>query len=227
MIEPMVKGMEACTVVGNGPFKTDLEMDITLSFIMRCNNFKVGKGYEKIGRRTDLNISSLYHEIIPTKKVSYPVFGILPISNTLYQEYTTAKQMHKYWGDNAMKLALKKINVITYGDSDEFAEMFTVVAKQINAFPSVGIMAIMLARWLHFDKIILTGFTFFESEKSHYFLDEKIVPSSHHNPDAEKKAIKRWIEIDKVSYPEREYVLDELMREKLYEDASIESVTVK
>jgi len=105
--------------------------------------------------------------------------------------------------------------------------LFAGVAKEINAFPSVGIMAIALAEWLGFKKIILTGFTFFESEKSHYFLNEKVVPSEHHNPGAEKKAIRRWIESDKVIMPEREYVLDELMKEKLYEDASIKPVTVK
>jgi len=227
VIKPMISEMDACTVVGNGPFKTNLSKEITLSFIMRCNNFKVGKGYEKIGKRTDLNISSLFHEIIPQKKVTYPIFGILPISDTLYQKYTTAKQMHKYWNENANDLRARGMNVITYSDEDEFAKMFTVVAEEINAFPSVGIMAIMLARWLHFKKIILTGFTFFESEKSHYFLKDNVIPSAHHNMKAEKEAIRGWIESDKEFNPEREYVLDELMKEKLYEDASIESVAVK
>lgn len=226
-IQPMITGKDACSIIGNGPFKTNLSKEINHSFIMRCNNFKVGVAYKGIGTRTDLNISSLFHEIIPTKKVDYPVFGILPISDTLYQKYTTAKQMHKYWVENAVKLAVMEINVFTYGDVDEFAKVFSIVAEEINAFPSVGIMAIMLARFLHFKKIIITGFTFFESEKSHYFMNDVVIPSSHHNMQAEKESIRKWIESDKEYNPEREYILDELMKEKLYEDASIESVTVK
>lgn len=212
---------QACAVIGNGPFKTDLSKEINQSFVMRCNNFKLG--FPEIGSRTDLNISSLYHEIIPEGKVDYPIFGVLPISETLYQRYTDAKQMHLHWIQNGEKLIHDGNVVWMYGDNDSYAKVFQEVVEQINAFPTVGIMAIATARWMGFKKIIISGFTFFQTEQSHYFMEKKVRPSGHHNPIAERELLLKWINEDK----DVTYVLDILVNENLLINASLRSNTVK
>jgi hypothetical protein len=208
-------------VIGNGPFKTDLSKEIDDSFVMRCNNFKLG--YPEIGSRMDLNISSLYHEIIPDHKVDYPILGILPISETMYQPYSDAKKMHEFWLDNGMKLINMGNIVWMYGDNEEFAEVFRSVVKEISAFPTVGIMGIALARWMGFKKIIISGFTFFQTEQSHYFMEKKVRPSSHHNTIAERELLRKWITEDN----DIEYIIDKLVEENLLINASIQSGTVK
>ena len=215
-VKRKIIGHKSCAVVGNGPFKTDLAEQIDDSFVMRCNNFKCGDEYSEIGTRIDLNISSLYYEIIPTETVDYPVLGVLPMSEIMYQKYTDAKGMHKYWGENLQKLRDMGIDAYAYGDKDEdMAKIFMSVAGAINAFPTVGIIAIAIARAWGFKKIIVTGFTFFESKKSHYFSDKKVVPSMHHNIGGEKMLLKSWITYDK----DREWVLDELTQEALDSDS--------
>jgi len=212
-----------CSIVGNGPYKTNLSKKINESFVMRCNNFELNS-FAGIGKRTDINISSLNPEIVPKGKVNYPIFGVLPISNSLYQEYTTARQMHVYWQQEAVKLVEMENVVITYDEEDEYAKLFSAVAQKIQAFPTVGIMAIATARWLGFKEILITGFTFFKSEKSHYFKDEKVIPSSHHNTDAERELLKSWIVEDEIKGVK--YILDELTEETL-ENVRVKSDAAK
>ena len=211
-----INGQESCSVIGNGPFDTDLSREIDNSYVMRCNNFKTGEGFEYIGDRIDLNISSLYHEIIPQKKVEYPIFGVLPFSDTLYQEYTEAKEMHKHWEENNRTLLNIGCTVWSYSDKDDYAKLFTEVAKQINAFPTVGIMGIATARKLGFKRIVLSGFTFFQSDRSHYWTDNKVNPSNHHNPLAERDLVRHWVENDDI-----EYVLDNKLKTNLYQDETV------
>jgi len=221
-INDRINGEDSCSVIGNGPFSSDLSREIDNSFVMRCNNFKKGEDYEPIGDRVDLNISSLYHEIIPSTRVDYPIFGVLPISETLYQKYTEAKQMHNAWAHNYDKLISLGNTVWTYNEKDDYSKLFSEVAAHINAFPTVGILGIATARKLGFKRIILTGFTFFQSEKSHYWSDIKINPSNHHDPVAEKNLIRHWIDNDDI-----EYVLDEKLKENLYQDETVRHDTAE
>jgi hypothetical protein len=57
-----------------------------------------------------------------------------------------------------------------------------------------------------FKRIILSGFTFFQTKKSHYWTDKRVVPSIMHNPLSEKNLINKWIKNDPI-----EYIMDELM----------------
>jgi glycosyltransferase involved in cell wall biosynthesis len=216
-----VNGHKGCSVIGNGPFKSDLSKQIDNSFVMRCNNFKLG--YKEIGTRIDLNISSLLKDILPEEKVDYPILGVLPISDTMYQEYSDAKFMHRFWLENAESLIQKGNIVWMYGDNEEYSKVFQEVTREINAFPTVGIMGIATARWMGFKKIIISGFTFFQIEKSHYFKEEKIKPSMHHNPIAEKQLLLKWINEDKGI----KYILDKLTEDNLYSDAGIRSDAIK
>lgn len=215
-LKMFTKSNTRASVIGNGPFVSDLSKEIDESFIIRCNNFRIGLSdkWKEIGKKTDLNVSSLYYEIIPDYKADYPILGIHPITDTGYQKYTTAKQMHKYWKENADKLIALGNNVILYDEKERFYhEVFFPISESINAFPSVGILAIGLARWLGFKEILISGFTFFQTKKSHYFLDEKIIPSSHHNVFKEKLLLRSWIESDRDIF----YILDRLTREVLYD----------
>jgi len=216
-----MNGHTSCAVVGNGPSGYDFSKIIDREdvFVMKCNNFK---DYLFHGVKCDLNISSLHEDVIPNGKVSYPIFGILPISTTLYQSYTDAKQMHIHWKQSGDSLMAFGNQVLMYGGLDTFAEVFEIVCKEIKAFPTVGIMAIALARWLGFKKIIVTGFTFFQSKESHYWTDKVTMPSSHHNTEAERKLLKKWVEADEI-----EYVLDKLTADKLQADARIKSNTAE
>ena len=210
-----IVGHDSCAVIGNGPFESDLSKEIDSSFVMRCNNYKTGESFKGIGERTDLNVSSLFHEIIPQEYTEVSVLGVLPISDTMYQRYTDAPMMHVYWKENADKLRQMGISVYTYDESDEeIARVFNNVASAIKAFPTVGIMAIALARMWGFKKIVVSGFTFFETKKSHYFKEETVKPSMHHNVRAEKMLLKAWVEHDK----DREWVLDDLTRADLEGD---------
>jgi tetratricopeptide (TPR) repeat protein len=217
-----MNGEDSCSVIGNGPFTTDLSREIDNSFVMRCNNFKTGEGFESIGERVDLNISSLFQLIVPTEKVDYPIFGVLPFSDTLYQQYTEAKQMHHAWDQNSKKLLTIGCTVWTYSDKDDYSKLFTEIAAHINAFPTVGIMGIATARKLGFKRIIITGFTFFQSDKSHYWSDIKVRPSNHHNVEAERNLVRHWIDNDDI-----EYVLDEKLKENLYQDETIRHDSAK
>jgi tetratricopeptide (TPR) repeat protein len=216
-----VNGHRGCSVIGNGPFKSDLSKQIDKSFVMRCNNFKLG--YKEIGTRIDLNISSLLKEILPEGKVDYPIFGVLPISEIMYQDYTNAKFMHRFWLENGEDLIRKGNIVWMYGDDEEYSKVFKEVVKEIKAFPTVGIMGIATARWMGFKKIIISGFTFFQTEKSHYFKDEIVKPSTHHNPIAEKQLLLKWISQD----TNIKYILDKLTEDNLYDNAGIKSSTVR
>jgi glycosyltransferase involved in cell wall biosynthesis len=216
-----INGHKGCSIIGNGPFITDLSKKIDKSFVMRCNNFKLG--YKEIGTRIDLNISSLHESIIPQGKVDYPILAVLPISDIMYQEYSDAKMMHQFWLENGNDL-IKNGNIVwMYGDNEEYANVFNEVVKEIDAFPTVGIMGIATARWMGFKEIIISGFTFFQTEKSHYFKEEKIQPSSHHNPIAEKQLLLKWIKQD----TDIKYILDKLTEDNLYRNASARPDTVK
>lgn len=185
-----------CTIVGNGPY-TNTVPNIDDTFVVRCNNFKM---FEELGSRIDLNISSLFHEIVPEMKVDYPIFGILPLSQRTYEQYTDAKKMHVGWANNAYNQRLIGNKVITYGENDTFADLFKIIADEINAFPTVGILAIGMALWLGFKKISVIGFTFFQTEKSHYWTDKVVKPSMHHNPEAEAALLRKWVEQDTVKW---------------------------
>jgi hypothetical protein len=216
-----VNGHKGCSVIGNGPFKTNLSKQIDKSFVIRCNGFKLG--YPEIGSRTDLNIVSLHESSIPDHKVEYPILGVLPISDTMYQSYSDAKQMHKFWLENGERQISMGNTVWMYGDSEKFSEVFLSVVKEINAFPTVGIMGIAIARWMGFKKIIISGFTFFQTSKSHYFKDEVVKPSMHHNTIAERELLLKWICEDS----DTEYILDKLVKENLMIDASVRSNSIK
>lgn len=211
-----------CAIIGNGPYVSDLSelIDNKETFVFRCNNFKTGKEHSFIGSKTDVNISSLYEPILPPDKVNYPIFGVLPISNTLYQKYTTAKMMHNYWLENGQKQIQKGNIVWMYGDQDIFATVFKEVSEQISAFPTVGIMAIAIARFLKFEEIIISGFTFFQSKKSHYFKEENVIPSRHHKPVQEMQLLIKWINEDKINY-----ILDEKTAQIIGIDATVKTNT--
>ncbi len=66
------------SIIGNGPYQTDLSEDIDSSFVVRCNNFKLRESERKLGTRTDLNISSLHFEIIPERKPAVSTGLLLP-----------------------------------------------------------------------------------------------------------------------------------------------------
>ena len=202
------------SVIGNGPFISDLDSEIEDSFVMRCNDYKVGNQFKGIGKYTNLNISSLYEPIIPKEVVSEAILGILPITDSGYQKYTTSKEMHKFWEKNAEKLGKMGNDVYIYDDKDRFYhEVFLPVAEGIGAFPTVGILGIALARWWGAKKIVISGFTFFTSKKTHYNHDENTMPSSHHNVFKEKLLLRSWIETDKNI----QYILDANTREALYD----------
>lgn len=211
-----------CAVIGNGPYQSDLSelIDSRDTFVFRCNDFKTGKEYSDLGKKIDVNISSLYQPILPDGKVDYPIFGVLPISNNLYQQYTTAKMMHNYWLENGQRQIDKGNVVWMYGNQDIFAKLFKEVATEINAFPTVGIMAIAIARFLKFEEIIISGFTFFQSKKSHYFKEEAIIPSDHHDVLAEKKLFIKWVKQDNINY-----ILDEKTAQIIEIDATVKSNT--
>jgi hypothetical protein len=141
----------------------------------------------------------------------------------MYQKFSDAKFMHRFWIENGEKLIQMGNVAWMYGDDEQFAEVFKSVTREIGAFPTVGIMGIAIARWLGFKKIILSGFTFFQTEKSHYFTDEVKKPSMHHNTIAERDLLIRWISNDK----DVKYILDKLTAQNLYVNASIRSGSVK
>jgi tetratricopeptide (TPR) repeat protein len=209
ILNTLKKDQTVCSVIGNGPFHSDLSSGIDKSFVVRCNRFSLN-GYKEIGRKTDLNISSLYHEIIPDQKVNYPIFGILPISGSAYQQYTTAKSMHILWQQNGEKLINKGNQVWMYDDNDSFIDVFKDVCESINAFPTVGMMGIAMARWMGFKKIILSGFTFFQTEQSHYDSLVIVKPSGHHNPIAERDLLRKWIDEDQIEYILDDYIIQNL-----------------
>jgi hypothetical protein len=180
----------SCAVIGNGACKTDLSKQIDSSFVMRCNSFRIQPG---TGSRTDLNITSLYNSV--DKKLNYPVLGVLPISETLYQPYVTVKTMHKSWEANAQLLRKRNTDVWTYDESDSYSEVFKAVAYEISAFPTTGLMGIATARWLGFNQILLSGFTFFRGHTKPI--------ASHHNANAEIRLVSKWIK-------EGNFILDEL-----------------
>jgi glycosyltransferase involved in cell wall biosynthesis len=222
----MTSKYERCAIIGNGPFKTDMNkaIDDEKCFVMRCNNFQLN-GFAEIGTKTNLNISSLNPEIVPKEKVDYPIFGVLPISETLYQQYTTAKLMHTYWQAEAVKQIELGNTVITYDDVDSYANLFKDIAETINAFPTVGVMAIATARWLGFKEILITGFTFFQSAPSHYFKKEIVVPSSHHNTLAEAELVGSWVKDGKKDGIK--YILDDLTTISLKDHVRAKSDTIK
>lgn len=191
----------SCAVIGNAPYKTDLSRQIDSSYVMRCNNFKIWT--KEIGIRTDLNISSLYNAV--NQKLPYPVFGVLPISKTIYQLYIEAKEQHMIWKNHAKLLRLMGSEVWTYDETDPFSEVFTSVASQINAFPTTGLMGIAAARWVGFQQIILSGFTFHQTKQTHYISSESRPAGAHHNPIAEMRLVNKWIAEDNIVY-----ILDEL-----------------
>lgn len=190
---------DACAIIGNGPSETDLSAEIDRSYVMRCNTFKLSP---LTGTRTDLNITSLYRDI--TGRVPYPVFGVVPISDCLYQKYSDSTCRHANWINNADKFTRNGNEVWTYCDNDDYVEVFKEVTSEINAFPTVGIMGIATARWIGFPKIIITGFTFF---KIGY---DRLI-ARHHNPNAEIRLVSKWIETGN-------YVIDELTKKVLYDN---------
>jgi hypothetical protein len=199
-----IKGNKSCAIIGNAISKTDLSKQINESYVLRCNNFELTP---KTGIRTDLNISSLYNNC--EKKMNYPILGVLPISDNLYQKYTEHKKMHLNWLIHSNRLISNGNIVWTYGDDDRYSEVFKFLAEEINAFPTTGLMGIATMRWLGFTKIIISGFT---------FLKGKTI-AAHHNPDAEIAIVNKWIRTDKI-----EYIIDDLTKEILNKFAYMDKI---
>lgn len=212
---------EQIAVIGNGPFESDLSEEIEKSFVVRCNNFKTGEQYRGIGEKTDINASSLYGPIVPRAKVPYAILGVHPISAEVGQ-YSDAKQMFWHWNDNRHELLGMGNNVLIYNEADKFFDVWKELADEIGGFPTTGIVAIALARYWSFKKIILSGFNFFTTEKTHYFMDDKVKPSSHHKVVAEKQIINRWIKNDKIKY-----VIDKEISRSFNDKLSIDDVMQK
>jgi hypothetical protein len=193
---------KSIAIIGNGPFTDNMEGDIDNSYVVRCNNFKIGKEYKGIGAKTNLNLSSLYHEIIPSEKKEYPILGAHPISNII-GNYSDAKKMHTYWNTSKHKLLTLGNNILTFNEGDEFFDVWVQLADKLQGFPTTGLVGIALARYLGFKQIILSGFNFFSTEKTHYWKEEKTKPSTHHKVEIERKIVKNWIQKDDI-----EYILD-------------------
>ncbi len=193
--------IDICSVIGNGPSDTDLSREIDSSYVIRCNNFKLTP---LTGTITDLNITALYTSA--TGHLPYPIFGVLPMSPILYEKYSNSEDMHVGWRRVADRYIKHGNEVWTYGEGDDFAEIFREVTEEIDAFPTTGLMGIALARWIGFPTIILSGFTFFS-----IVYDRKVTP--HHKPNAERELVKRWIDFD-----ERYYILDNLVQYTLYDN---------
>lgn len=196
-IKDKIPALDCCSIIGNGPTATDMSDLIDASYVMRCNYFALHKN---TGTRIDLNINSLYNH--PSGRYYYPIFGILPI-DYIYKDY--AYDMSVLWQRHAHKLSQHGNEVWTYGQNDDFAEVFNEVAGKIKAFPTTGIMAIATARWKGAKSIIVSGFSFFKIGF--------VKPiAAHHNPDAEIALLRHWIETD-----DREYILDRIVKKVLYD----------
>jgi hypothetical protein len=116
--------------------------------------------------------------------------------------------MHIDWQKSRDRLIQMKNQVWTYSNNDSFSLIFSEVCESIEAIPTVGLMGIAIARWLQFKTIILTGFTFFKTKKTHYYDDKMItIESYHHKPESERKLIKKWISCDKAT----NYIIDNLL----------------
>lgn len=190
--------VDSCAVIGNGTVKTDLSKEIDNSYVMRCNRFEMRKG---TGQSTDLNITSLYNFM--EGRFNYPILGVLPISDNLYQKYVEAKTMHVQWEAHGRKLIADGNQVWMYNEYDPYSEVFKSVAASINAFPTTGLMGIATARWIGFPRIILSGFTFFKTGF--------VKPiAAHHNPEAEIELVRSWIDDS--------YLLDELTKKAIYDN---------
>jgi tetratricopeptide (TPR) repeat protein len=196
-------------VIGNGPFDDDLSETINSSYVLRCNDFQVGDDFKGIGQKIDMNISSLYPEIIPKAKVDYLILGAHPISSVI-GKFSSAKQMFWHWNNSKHELLNSGNEVLTFNEGDEFYDKWVEIAGKIGAFPTTGLMAIALARYWGAKKIVLTGFNFFTTEKTHYWKDEQVRPSAHHKVLSEKELVRQWVEEDNI-----EYILDTQTKKSL------------
>jgi hypothetical protein len=194
-------------VVGNGPYESDLSEAIDSAFVMRCNAFDLG--FHGIGSRVDLNLSSLYHRVVPARRVAYPILGVFPTTPSLFQKYTVLRDMHVDWLASQERLSRLGNEVWTYSEEDPLSRVFAETCARIDAFPTVGLMGIYLARLLGFKRIVLTGFTFFLTKRAHYYGEDEVVfrAGYHHRPDRERILVRQWLEGDQAI----SYVLDELL----------------
>jgi hypothetical protein len=210
-VRRLTSGHSSCAVVGNGPYGGDLSSEVDAAFVMRCNAFKLG--FPGIGERIDLNISSLYHRVVPVRRVGHVILGVFPTSPSLFRRYTTLHDMHLDWVASRDRLVKLGNEVWTYSEADSFSDVFRQSCASLDAFPTVGLMGIALARRLGFERIVLTGFTFFRTGQAHYFAEDEVAfpPGYHHRPDRERELVKGWVEGDHgVSY-----VLDPLLASAL------------
>ena len=203
----LAAGCPSCAVVGNGPFASNLSEQIDAAFVVRCNSFALG--FLGIGNRVDLNLSSLYHEVVPDRRVAWPILGAFPTTPSLFENYTTLRDMHVDWLSSRKRLTALGNQVWTYSEEDPLATVFADACISLGALPTVGFMGILLARLLRFRTIILTGFTFFVTSRAHYFAEDKVAfpPAYHHRPDRERVVVRQWVETDRT----RIYMLDTLM----------------
>ena len=195
-------GKDVCAVVGNGPNDTDLSREINESFVIRLNNYQLG--FQNIGNRTDLNISSLYDDALIEDFSVVPILGIIP---------TDWSKVHseKHYIPNANKLRRQGHRVITYDRTDAFASHFKQLSEILDAFPTTGMAAHWFAKYCGCKRIILTGFTFFTTEQSYYARPSRIIPGNHHNTNAELELTRQLVESGEVDYS-----LDNLTRSTLF-----------
>ncbi len=203
----LAAGRPSCAVVGNGPFASNLSEGIDSAFVVRCNRFALG--FPGIGKRVDINLSSLYHEVVPDRRVAWLILGAFPTTPSLFNNYTTLRDMHVDWLGSRERLTALGNEVWTYSEEDPLATGFADTCISLGALPTVGFMGIVLAHVLRFRTITLTGFTFFVTSRAHYFSEDKVAfpPAYHHRPDRERLIMRQWVETDRTSI----HMLDTLM----------------
>lgn len=187
------------SIIGNGPFSSDLSKKIDDSYVMRCNNFQISDEFKGIGTKTDMNVSSLYPEIIPGNQVDYPIIGAHPIHDII-GNYSDAKHMHYHWVSSKHTLLAAANNILTFNEADEFFDIWKMLADDIGGFPTTGLVAILLAKYWGFKEILLSGFNFFSTNKTHYWTDNPTKPSLHHKPNTEKQVVEKWIKNSKIKF---------------------------
>ncbi|MBU1087434.1 MAG: glycosyltransferase family 29 protein [Candidatus Omnitrophica bacterium] len=193
---------DTIAVIGNAPSALYYRIGTLIdnySCVLRMNNFQIKKEYTSfIGTKTDVFVTN-FHKKDLMKTPEYLINNGIKIiwssipninygSNWRQDIFDGSKYFHSY------KIFIPNsyyfFNVTSANEILSFIKFFTYTIVGSRIFKilgykwpvaSTGLMSIMLALDLQPKKIIITGFDFFTSDKSHYFDKSKKTPTKTHH----------------------------------------------
>jgi hypothetical protein len=199
-------------IVGNAGYLVELNQGNKIDrhdLVLRMNNFRTAGFESQVGQRTDIFLSTFYHDVDLTNP-AIPACRLLiasvPFNHQRDRQQGILQKHAEQITQGLTRLGRRQVFVPEW-------EYFLAQKQAIGKYPTSGAMALLLATQFLLGvcrSVYVTGFSFF-SGPSHYFSNQQVNPRNH-APEREQQFIR---ELLKPHVASGRVTLDERMQQQL------------